>query len=83
MSKATAILFVAEADYIAETLRAADAGQLETWPAGTADTTTIALTDSQVRYLEGLASDSDGHVDSDGELWIGGTPNPLTVVHNA
>lgn len=80
--KYTTQLSTEQADYITETVRRIAGSEPEAWPAGTADSVTVALTEPQVRALEGLDEHADGHVD-DGSIWIGGVDFPLDVVHNA
>jgi len=82
MVKYTTDLTVEETDYIRETL-AGNPGTLEIWGEPVSNFRTVALDGPAIRHLETLSSDCDGHVDSDGNLWISGTANPLTVVHNA
>ena len=43
----------------------------------------VSLSEAAYDYLTSIPSDSDGHIDSDGVLWIGGTEYPLEVLHNA
>jgi hypothetical protein len=69
MGTLTTILSAAQAEYIAQT---AGAG-VEIWPAGTADTVTVAIGEAARAVLEALPEDADGHLDSEGRLWIGGS----------
>lgn len=68
MSTLTAILSTEQAEYIAQSAQG-----VEIWPAGTADTRTVAIGEEARAVLEALPEDYDGHLDSEGRLWIGGT----------
>lgn len=81
MARYTVILATDQARTITETV--APVAKAETWPTGTPREVTLALPEAAVRHLETLPSDADGHVDSDGELWIDGYGYPLSVIHNA
>ena len=42
----------------------------------------VVMMERAVRLLAKLPEDSDGHVDTDGRMWIGGTEYPLEVLRN-
>jgi len=81
MSKYVSVVSTDQAAYLVATV--APVATAEIWPAGTVDAATIALPEAAVRYLETLDPDSDGHIDSDGVMWIGGSDYQLEVLHNA
>jgi len=81
MATYTVDLTASEADYLSETIAANPSAALEIWGDPTAGVQTIHLNEAAVRHLETLPEDYDGHI-SDGNLFIGGSPNPLTILHN-
>jgi hypothetical protein len=81
MATYTVDLTASEADYLSETLAANRSAALEIWGEPTPNFRTIKLNEAAVRHLETLPEDCDGHI-SDGNLYIDGSANPLTVLHN-
>jgi hypothetical protein len=79
----TTTLTADETTYLRETLAGNANYAVSVWGQDDEPYLTVALSEAAVRYLETLPADADGHVDDDGNLWIGGVDNALTVIHNA
>lgn len=81
MSKLTVTLSTEQAEYIRNTVFAP--GAVEFWDGAQAGEQQIAIGDAARFHLERLDSDCDGHLDSEGRIWIGGVDYQTEPVHNA
>jgi hypothetical protein len=81
MSKLAITLSTPQAEYIRETL--APVAKVEFWDGAQAGEQRIALGDAARAHLESLPEDSDGYLDSEGRIWIGGTDYQAEAIRNA
>ena len=80
MAQYATVVSIDQADYLEQSL---GQGVLKRDTYIDEHTVRIALSESAMDYLSSIPSDSDGHIDADGVLWIGGTDYPLEVLRNA
>jgi len=77
----TAILTAEQAAYIRATC--APVAKVQFLDGAAEGFQVIRLRDAAaLEYLEALPSDADGHVDTEGRLWIGGASYQLDIVHH-
>lgn len=81
MSKLTVVVSTEQADFIRQAV--APVAEVDIWPAGTEVTRTVAIGDAARTVLEQLPEDADGHLDSEGRIWIGGSEYQTTPLADA
>jgi hypothetical protein len=79
-TKYAAVIEAKQADYLETSL---GQGVLKRIATMTERSVRVELSESAKDYLSSIPSDSDGHIDSEGVMWIGGLDYPLEILHNA